>query len=76
MVKYTPSITADIVSMREVCGPIPLKVILENCLLNKAQRIKIFEICRELQAAFVKTSGGFSAGIVIVQGSSASGEGY
>ncbi|MFS2222903.1 deoxyribose-phosphate aldolase [Pantoea sp. B65] len=56
------AVTADIRAVREVCGAIPLKVILETCLLNDAQIIKICEICRELKVAFVKTSTGFSSG--------------
>ncbi|WP_158781923.1 deoxyribose-phosphate aldolase [Pantoea sp. BAV 3049] len=56
------AVTADIQAVREVCGPIPLKVILETCLLSEAQIIKICEICRELKVAFVKTSTGFSTG--------------
>ena len=55
-------VSADIQAVREVCGPIPLKVILETCLLSDAQIIQICEICRELKVAFVKTSTGFSTG--------------
>lgn len=56
------AVSADIQAVREVCGPIPLKVILETCLLSDAQIIQICEICRELKVAFVKTSTGFSTG--------------
>ncbi|WP_130833923.1 deoxyribose-phosphate aldolase [[Erwinia] mediterraneensis] len=56
------AVKADIAAVREVCGPIPLKVILETCLLDEAQIVKICEICRDLQVAFVKTSTGFSRG--------------
>ena len=56
------AVSADIQAVREVCGPIPLKVILETCLLSDAQIIQICEICREHQVAFVKTSTGFSTG--------------
>lgn len=56
------AVSADIQAVREVCGPIPLKVILETCLLSDAQIIQICEICRDLKVAFVKTSTGFSTG--------------
>jgi deoxyribose-phosphate aldolase len=39
---------------------VPLKVILETCLLDDAQKTRACEICRELDVAFVKTSTGFS----------------
>ena len=38
----------------------PLKVILETCLLDDEQKTLACEICRELNVAFVKTSTGFS----------------
>lgn len=56
------AVATDIAAVREVCGAIPLKVILETCLLDPSQIIKICEICRDLQVAFVKTSTGFSHG--------------
>lgn len=43
-------------------GRTPLKVILETCLLDDAQKRRACEICRELSVAFVKTSTGFSTG--------------
>lgn len=39
-----------------------LKVILETCLLDDAQIRRACELCRDLGAAFVKTSTGFSSG--------------
>lgn len=56
------AVTADIKAVREVCAAIPLKVILETCLLNSQQIVEVCRICRELQVAFVKTSTGFSTG--------------
>jgi len=50
----------DIAAVQKACGPVPLKVILETCLLDEAQKIRACEICRELGVAFVKTSTGFS----------------
>ena len=50
----------DIALVRQACGAVPLKVILETCLLDEAQKIRACEISRELNVAFVKTSTGFS----------------
>jgi deoxyribose-phosphate aldolase len=50
----------DIAAVKQACGDVPLKVILETCLLDDAQKTKACEICRELGVAFVKTSTGFS----------------
>ncbi|OCJ30747.1 deoxyribose-phosphate aldolase [Serratia sp. 14-2641] len=55
-------VKADIAAVREVCAAIPLKVILETCLLNDEQIVVVCEMCRELDVAFVKTSTGFSTG--------------
>ncbi|WP_263264777.1 deoxyribose-phosphate aldolase [Pseudomonas sp. RIT-PI-S] len=56
------SVRDDIAAVQRACGPVPLKVILETCLLNEAQKIRACEICRDLGVAFVKTSTGFSRG--------------
>ncbi|MCL2895403.1 deoxyribose-phosphate aldolase [Brenneria tiliae] len=56
------AVKADIQAVREVCAAIPLKVILETCLLDDEQIVLVCEICRELNVAFVKTSTGFSTG--------------
>lgn len=50
----------DIAQVKQACGSVPLKVILETCLLTDAEKVKACEICRELNVAFVKTSTGFS----------------
>lgn len=50
----------DIAQVKKACGDVPLKVILETCLLSDAQKVQACEICRELNVAFVKTSTGFS----------------
>jgi deoxyribose-phosphate aldolase len=52
----------DIAAVRAACGAVPLKVILETCLLDEAQKVRACEICRDLGVAFVKTSTGFSRG--------------
>lgn len=56
------AVKADIQAVREVCAAIPLKVILETCLLSDEQIVLVCEMCRELNVAFVKTSTGFSTG--------------
>lgn len=50
----------DIAQVKQACASVPLKVILETCLLTDAEKVKACEICRELDVAFVKTSTGFS----------------
>ena len=50
----------DIAQVLQACGAVPLKVILETCLLTDEQKVQACEICRELGVAFVKTSTGFS----------------
>ncbi len=52
----------DINRVKQACGAVPLKVILETCLLDTAQKTRACEICRDLEVAFVKTSTGFSTG--------------
>ena len=39
-----------------------IKVIFENCYLNDAQKIRLCEICGELDADWVKTSTGYGTG--------------
>ena len=39
-----------------------VKVIFENCYLNDAEKIRLCEICSELDADWVKTSTGYAAG--------------
>ncbi|MGB3127657.1 MAG: deoxyribose-phosphate aldolase [Pseudomonas sp.] len=50
----------DIAAVQQACGAVPLKVILETCLLDDTQKTRACEICRDLGVAFVKTSTGFS----------------
>ncbi|MEM1189026.1 MAG: deoxyribose-phosphate aldolase [Pseudomonadota bacterium] len=56
------TVRSGIATIHEACGPVPLKVILETCLLDDAQKRRACEICRDLGVAFVKTSTGFSSG--------------
>ena len=39
-----------------------VKVIFENCYLNDAQKVRLCEICSELNADWVKTSTGYGTG--------------
>lgn len=50
----------DIKTLKEVCGDIILKVILETCLLTDEEIVKACELSKEAGADFVKTSTGFS----------------
>jgi deoxyribose-phosphate aldolase len=56
------AVRRGIAEVLQGCGAIPLKVILETCLLDDAQKRRACEISRELGVAFVKTSTGFSSG--------------
>ncbi len=49
-------------SVHRICGDVPLKVILETCLLDDEQKRHACEICVDHGVAFVKTSTGFSHG--------------
>lgn len=49
-------------SVHRACGDVPLKVILETCLLNEDQKRRACEICLDHGVAFVKTSTGFASG--------------
>jgi len=53
---------SDIQQVCSACGSIPLKVILETCMLTKDEIIAACVICREAGVAFVKTSTGFGGG--------------
>lgn len=52
----------DIQAVLTACNGIPLKVILETCLLTKDEIVHACEICKALNVAFVKTSTGFNKG--------------
>ncbi|MGU9815822.1 deoxyribose-phosphate aldolase [Pseudomonas sp. LF135] len=54
------AVREDIAAVHRACGAVPLKVILETCLLSDEQKVQACEICRDLGVAFVKTSTGFS----------------
>ena len=52
----------DIREVAEACHPgAILKVIIETCLLNEEEKIRMCEIVTEAEADFIKTSTGFSS---------------
>lgn len=57
----------DIQAVFNACNGVPLKVILETCLLTKEEIIKACEICKAIGVAFVKTSTGFNKGGATVE---------
>lgn len=62
MDKNYEKILSEITNIKSVCGEKILKVIIETCLLNEAQKIKMCEIVTKSGADFIKTSTGFSSG--------------
>ena len=49
----------EIEKLKEVCDNKILKVIIETCLLNEEEKIKMCEIVTEAGADYIKTSTGF-----------------
>lgn len=54
------AVLADIKAVVAAASGHCVKVILENCLLTKAEIVKACQLCMEAKATFVKTSTGFS----------------
>lgn len=52
----------DIQSVKEACGDRVLKVIIETCFLENAEKKKACELAMQAGADFVKTSTGFGSG--------------
>ena len=52
----------EIEKLKEVCDNKILKVIIETCLLNEEEKIKMCEIVTHAKADYIKTSTGFSTG--------------
>ena len=50
----------EIKQIKEACGDKVLKVIIETCLLDEAEKIKMCEIVTQSGADYIKTSTGFS----------------
>ena len=55
-------ITEEIRILKVACGDKILKVIIETCLLEEEEKVKICEIVTEAGADYIKTSTGFSSG--------------
>lgn len=51
----------EIKAIKNVCGDIILKVIIETCLLTDEEKIKMCEIVDKSGADYIKTSTGFSS---------------
>ena len=62
MDKNYDNILSEITKIKAVWGTKILKVIIETCLLNEEQKIKMCEIVTKSGADFIKTSTGFSTG--------------
>ena len=53
-------ILAEIRAIKQVCGDKILKVIIETCLLNEDEKLRMCRIVTESGADYIKTSTGFS----------------
>lgn len=60
--KNYDAVLADIKAVRAACKGKVLKVIVETCLLNDEEKIKLCEIVSLSGADYIKTSTGFSTG--------------
>ena len=60
--KRWDDILTEIKAVKEACGALVLKVIVETCLLTDEEKIKLCQIISQSGADYIKTSTGFSAG--------------
>lgn len=60
-------ITEEVAKVKEACGNLTLKVILETCYLTKEEIRLSSEACIKAGADFVKTSTGFGTGGALVE---------
>ena len=60
-------ITEEIRILKAACGDKILKVIIETCLLEEEEKVKMCEIVTEAGADYIKTSTGFSSGGATVE---------
>ncbi|MGM9531538.1 deoxyribose-phosphate aldolase [Intestinibacter sp.] len=58
--KKYDEIESEIKALKEICGDLILKVIIETCLLTEEEKIKMCEIVTKSGADYIKTSTGFS----------------
>jgi deoxyribose-phosphate aldolase len=59
--KYVHDDLAAVITTAHAAGQ-KVKVIFENCYLENSHKIKLCELCSELQADWVKTSTGYGSG--------------
>ena len=52
---------AEIKAVKEACGGLVLKVIIETCLLTEEEKVRLCQIVSDSGADYIKTSAGFSA---------------
>ena len=57
----------DIEAVVQAAEGAVVKVILENCLLEKEEIVRACKLCMEAKADFVKTSTGFSTGGAVLE---------
>ena len=50
----------EIKALKEACGKLVLKVIIETCLLTDEEKVRVCRLAKKANADFVKTSTGFS----------------
>lgn len=55
-------VTKEIRAVREACDGKLLKVIVETCLMNREEKLRLCDAVAESGADYIKTSTGFSAG--------------
>lgn len=55
-------ILSEIRAVKEVCGELILKVIVETCLLTREEKVELCHIVSDSGADYIKTSTGFSSG--------------
>ncbi len=55
----------DVRTVKQACGKIPLKVILETAYLTDAEKTEAAKICEMAGADFIKTSTGFATGVAV-----------
>ena len=51
---------SEIRAVKEACGALVLKVIIETCLLTDEEKVKLCQIVSDSGADYIKTSTGFS----------------
>lgn len=58
----TDYVLNEIKALKEACGSLILKVIIETCLLTDAEKVTMCKLVTEAGADYIKTSTGFSKG--------------